>query len=106
MAILSSFTVNGLDETLHVKFSEHGIGYQSYQAGYNQYNQEILNSQSGLYNFSPDVTFLIIDIRNILGDFFHNAHSISNDERKKIAKEKINELENLVQTFKKNSKSL
>ncbi len=78
VAILSSFTVNGLDETLHVKFSEQGIGYQSYQAGYNQYNQEILNSESDLYSFSPDVTFLIIDIRNILRDSFHNAHGISN----------------------------
>tara|TARA_Y100001936_G_scaffold149484_1_gene145846 strand:+ start:10099 stop:11844 length:1746 start_codon:yes stop_codon:yes gene_type:complete len=105
VAILSSFTVNGLDETLHVKFSEQGIGYQSYQAGYNQYNQEILNSQSALYSFSPDVTFLIIDIRNILRDSFHNAHSISNDERKKIAKEKIDELKNLIQIFEKNSKS-
>ena len=105
VAILSSFTLNGLSETLHVKCSDLGIRYQSYMSGYNQYNQEILNSKSKLYNFSPDVTFLIIDVRNFFGNSFHSAHNISDDERKILAKEKINDLENLVQTFEKNSKS-
>ena len=105
VAILSSFTLNGLSETLHVKCSDLGIRYQSYMSGYNQYNQEILNSKSKLYNFSPDVTFLIIDVRNFLGNSFHSAHNMSDDERKILAKEKINDLENLVQTFEKNSKS-
>ena len=105
VAILSSFTLNGLSETLHVKCSDLGIRYQSYVSGYNQYNQEILNSKSKLYNFSPDVTFLIIDVRNFFGNSFHSAHKISDDERKILAKEKINELENLIQTFENNSKS-
>ena len=105
VAILSSFTLNGLSETLHVKCSDLGIRYQSYMSGYNQYNQEILNSKSKLYNFSPDVTFLIIDVRNFFGNSFHSAHNISDDERKVLAKEKINDLENLVKTFEKNSKS-
>ena len=105
VAILSSFTLNGLSETLHVKCSDLGIRYQSYLGGYNQYNQELLNSKSKLYNFSPDVTFLIIDIRNFFGNSFHSAHNMSNDERKILAKEKINELENLIQTFENNSKS-
>ena len=60
VAILSSFTLNGLNETLHVKCSELEIKYQSYVAGYNQYNQELLDSKSEYYKFSPDVTFLII----------------------------------------------
>ena len=65
VAILSSFTLNGLNEILHVKCSEIGIRYHSYIAGYNQYNQELLNSKSELYKFSPDITFLILDIRNL-----------------------------------------
>ena len=105
VAILSSFTLNGLSETLHVKCSDLEIRYQSYVSGYNQYNQEILNSKSKLYNFSPDVTFLIIDVRNFFGNSFHFAHNISDDERKILAKEKINELKNLIQTFENNSKS-
>ena len=105
VAILSSFTLNGLDETFHVKCSEIGIRYQSYVADYNQYNQEILNSKSDFYNFSPDVTFLILDIRSLLGDYFYFPYSISSAERKSLVKEKINELENLILQFKNNSSS-
>ncbi|MBC8305461.1 MAG: hypothetical protein H8E55_58070, partial [Pelagibacterales bacterium] len=95
VAVLSSFTINGLDEILHVRCSEIGINYQSYLAGYNQYNQEFLNPESDYYKFSPDITFLIIDIRSFLGDHFHYPYNISNNERKLLVKEKINHLENI-----------
>ena len=105
VGILSSFTLNGLNETLHVKCSELDIGYQSYVADYNQYNQEILNSNSNLYKFSPDITFLILDIRSFLGDYFYFPYSISSDERKSITKEKIAELENLISHFQNSTNS-
>jgi FkbH-like protein len=105
VAILSSFTLNGLDETIHVKCSELGIKYQSFVAGYNQYNQELLEPNSDYYNFSPDVTFLILDIRSFLGENFHNSHNISAQDRKSLAQEKISELENLVKNFENNSNS-
>ena len=105
VAILSSFTLNGLDETLRVKSSESGIGYQSYLAGYNQYNQEILDAQSDFVKFAPDITFLIIDIRRVLGEYFYYPYNISNNERKKIVNEKINELKNLIKTFENNLNS-
>ena len=68
VAIMPSFTLNGLDETLRVKCSELNIKCQSYVSGYNQYNQEFLNPESNLYTFSPDITFLLLDIRNFLGE--------------------------------------
>jgi len=59
LAILSSFTINGLEETLRVKCAQEKIECVSYVGGYNQYAQEILNKESNLYKFNPDVTFLI-----------------------------------------------
>ena len=105
VAILPSFTLNGLNETLHVKCSEIGIRYQSYVSNYNQYNQELLDSKSDYYRFSPDITFLIIDIRNFLGDYFYNSYDISDTDRKLLAKQKITEIENLVKNFQKHSSS-
>ena len=105
VAILSSFTLNGLNEILNVKCSEIGIHYKSYVSGYNQYNQELLNTQSDYYKFCPDITFLIIDIRNFLGENFHNSHSLSDDEKKLLVEEKINHLENMIQIFEKTSNS-
>ena len=105
VAILSSFTLNGLDEILHVKCSELKIRYQSYLAGYNQYNQEFLNAQSEYYKFSPDLTFLILDIRNFLGKDFHFAYKMSDDERKSLVTEKITHFENIITSFQKNLNS-
>ena len=105
VGILSSFTINGLGETLTVKCSELDIECKSYVAGYNQYNQEILDPKSKLYLSSPDITFLIIDIRTLLNELFHHPYSISSSDRKKIVKEKISELRNLVLQFKKNCSS-
>ena len=105
VAILSSFTLNGLSEILHVKSSELGIRYQSYLGGYNQYNQELLDSQSEYYKFSPDVTFLILDIRNFLGENFHFPYNISDNERKLLVSEKIKQIENIIKCFEKNLNS-
>ena len=99
VGILGSFTLNGLDECLKVKCSEQNIDYESYIGNYNQYNQEILNSESGLYKFEPDITFLIIDNRTILGDLFHNPYSVSDKKRREIVDEKFGEMKNLIEIF-------
>ena len=105
IAIMSSFTLNGLDETIRVMCSELDTRCHSYVSGYNQYNQELLNSQSNYYDFSPNITFLILDIRNFLGDTFHYPYDISDEERKLLVKEKTEQLENIISLFEKNTKS-
>jgi len=105
IAILSSFTLNGLAETLTVKCAEHKIGCTTYVSGYNQYNQEILNSKSKLHEFSPDIAFLILDSRSLLGDFFYFPYSISGSQRKEFIEKKIIEIHSLITAFKQQSKS-
>jgi len=105
VAILSNFTLNGLDETLRVKTSELGLNYHSYVSGYDQYNQEILNPKSDLYNFSPDITFLILSTRNFFGDFFHSSYNMSDLEKKSLLEEKLKQLKNLIEIFKQNTNS-
>jgi FkbH-like protein len=105
VAILSSFTINGLAESLKVKCFERKINSIVHVGGYNQYNQEIIDSTNELYKFSPDIAFLIIDTRSIFGDIFHYPYSISKTERQDFINNKINELLNLVNKFKENSNS-
>ena len=105
IAILGSFTLTGLDECLKVKSAESSITYKSYIAPYNQYNQEFFNQSSDFYKFEPDLTFLIIDIRSFFGEHFYFPYDISSDKRKSFVKNKINELENLIQQFKNNLNS-
>ena len=51
VAILSSFTINGLEESLRVKLHEKKIDCTTYVGGYNQFNQEILAVFSKSRNF-------------------------------------------------------
>ena len=103
IGILGSFTLNGLDECLKVKCSKLSIDYESYIGSYNQYNQEILDPESKLYEFDPDVTFLIIDNRTIFGDLFYYPYSISDKKRREILVEKFEEIRNLMELFQKKS---
>lgn len=105
IGVLCSFTINGLEETIRVKSVEKNIDCITYVGGYNQYNQEILNQESNLYKFSPDITFLIIDTRNILGDLFHFPYSISASERRNFVEKKFKEIQNLANAFTSRTKS-
>ena len=105
IGILCSFTINGLEETIRVKSAEKNIDCVTYVGGYNQYNQEILNQESNLYKFSPDITFLIMDTRNIFGDLFYLPYSVSASERKNFVEKKLKEIQNLANTFTSRTKS-
>jgi FkbH-like protein len=105
IALLSSFTINGLTETLQVKCSKKNISCKTYLGGYDQYAQEILSNNSKLYNFKPDLTFLFLDLDTFLGNFSFTPYSIENNFRKDHVKEIIDKIINLIKTFKINSNS-
>src|SRR5919202_7101893 len=94
VAILGSFTLNGLEETLRVKCAEKKIACITYVSGYDQYNQDILNTESELYKFSPDICFLILDIRSMLKNLFYSPYSISTAERREYIDKRVDELNN------------
>ena len=105
IGIIGSFTFNGLPEILQVKCHESKIKLTTFVGKYNQYNQEMLDSKSNLYQFEPHITFLLLDIRTILGDVYYFPYNLSEEERKTIVKEKFLEIKTLIDCFKKYSKS-
>ena len=105
IAILGSFTLNGLAETIQVKCAEKKIQCITYMGSYNQYNQEILNPASDLYKFKPDITLLFIDVRAAIKDLFHHPYSISQEERKQFVDTKTQEILNLAKKFSETTKS-
>jgi FkbH-like protein len=105
VAILSSFTIYGLEESLKVKCAERKLGCMTYSSPYNQYNQDILSSTSPLYEFSPNLTFMLIDTRTILSSLFYNPYSASVSERREYIDNRVKDLVNLVKKFTIKSKS-
>jgi len=103
IAVLSSFTTKGIEEVLTVKCFEQGTNAEVYCAPYNQYNQEILNPESGLYRFKPDLIILFIDSRTVLDHQYYNPYTISDDERRNRADAIVSNMKNLVSQIKDRS---
>ena len=105
ISILSSFTLNGIEEIFQVKCNEKNISCKTHLANYNQYNQEILDPNSDLYKSKSDLTFLILDTQNILEDLWYFPYSINDTQRENFIERKFNEIKNLISIFLKNSNS-
>jgi len=68
VAILSSFTANQLEQPLVVNSFTYGLKLQTYLAGFNQYEREIIDTSSQLYQFEPDVVILLLRIEDLIID--------------------------------------
>lgn len=105
IAILSSFNVGGIREALLVKCIQSGFYPEIYVGGYNQYNQEILDPSSGLYQSKPDLVILLVDTMTIAGESYFQPYSMTDDDRRQWVKSTLDATLSLVETVKKNSKA-
>ena len=105
IAFAGSFSLNGFEETIQVQCNDEKINCVTYNSPYNQFTQEILNENSNLYKFKPDIIFLLIDNRIILENSFYFSNINSENKNKKHIDEKINEIKNLIEVFTQKSQS-
>ena len=105
IALLPSFTANGIKEALSVKCSELGINAEFYIGGYNQYSQEILGAGGNLYNFEPDLVILFIDTKSVFGDNYLLPYNADESQRKSFVDEKLDEIKSLAEKLKSDSKA-
>ena len=70
MALLSSFTIDPLAIYLDVKSRLAQLHPEIYVAPFNQYQQEILDENSGLYAFKPDVIILAVQADVLVNENF------------------------------------
>ncbi|ONH55425.1 methoxymalonyl-ACP biosynthesis protein FkbH [Frankia sp. CcI49] len=60
VAVLGSYTTAQFSGLLPLAAARAGIAVAVYEAGYDQYQREILDSDSGLYRFRPDLVVLAV----------------------------------------------
>ena len=58
LAVTGSFTTTQLAQALTLAARQVGIAVETYESPYGQYEQEIINPRSPLYEFRPDVVLL------------------------------------------------
>jgi len=102
IAVLSSSTIKGLKEILFVKCYKLGIIPEIFIGGYNQYNQEILDNNSQLYKFKPDMVILFIDTKSLLGDMFFNYYGLSEEKKDNLLENKIIQIKSLLNKISQN----
>ncbi len=95
IAFLSSFTIEPLVDFVAVESAASGIVLDKYVGGYGQFNQQLLDPSSGLYEFSPEITFLIVEFDSLIND-----QDLADADQ--IAKKVISQMSSLVQAHKDN----
>jgi FkbH-like protein len=60
LAVLGSYTTSQLVDMLELVAANRGVDLDIYEAGYQQYMQEILDDRSGLWGFDPDFVLLAV----------------------------------------------
>jgi len=68
VAILRSYTVETIEPVLKLRLLLDGFRPSFWFGGYNQYVQEILNPESGLYRFRPDLVLMMIRLEEVMPD--------------------------------------
>jgi FkbH-like protein len=93
IAILSSFTVESIIPYLYVECCRTRLDPKIYISGYNLYQQEIIDPNSWLYKFDPDVLILAVRLQDINSGFY--------DSFLQLTEEKIeNDIHDIAETFR------
>jgi FkbH-like protein len=106
IALLTSFTTRGLREILGVKCAALNVLADIYVGQYNQYQQELLDEKSQLYQFKPDILFLFIDLQSLLGDAFFFPYQWNATQRHEWVNEHLKKLLSLIEIFKSRSSAM
>lgn len=81
LAMMGSFTLDPLADFLTVEAAAEGIELDVYRAPYNQISTEMLNLQSGLYTFAPEITLLAAEPQSLDRDPFAAADQLVSSAR-------------------------
>tara|TARA_Y100000310_G_scaffold345408_1_gene464655 strand:- start:7019 stop:8584 length:1566 start_codon:yes stop_codon:yes gene_type:complete len=104
IALLSNFTVKGLDGHLKNTAAQYDINIDVYNGEYGQWQQEILGEN--LYAFKPDMVYMIVDFEDIDSQIKVIEQLAMSSSAKIVVCNKVgtgSDNQNLIEQFKDNS---
>ncbi|MGG3891729.1 HAD-IIIC family phosphatase [Metabacillus fastidiosus] len=99
ISIVSNFTCASAAHYLRTFMIEHRLWPNIYLADFNQYFYELLNKNSHLYKFNPDVTICLLDEQIILNEL---SASWQIEDLDALVENKINEFKQLLHVYEEN----
>jgi len=103
VAVLSNFTLNGIDEALKANVFLNNIFIDVYSGNYGQWQQELMGNN--LYDFGPEIIFLILDRFGIDSDIYNSYHLMPEEEIESHFKNYLAEIYKLVDVAKEKTKA-
>lgn len=99
VAFIGSFTLNDIRDTFKISsLFDAEIDTKTFVGEYNQYAQELLNTESALFQFGPEMIFLLLEGHAVLGEAY-DAGTETPQEMKAIADSCCSLFEQLAQAF-------
>jgi len=84
LAILRSFTIEPIIETLTVRSFLEGFRLELFLSEFNQHQQEILDPASRLYRFKPDTVFLAVRLEELCQAICGGLGGLTTEERRRL----------------------
>ena len=106
IALLSSFTIEPLGIYLDIECRMLDLFPTLYLGGFNQFRQEIYEPNSEFYKFDAEITVLAVQLNDYIASLNEKFIELSLQEKEKLIEKVLNEINSLVNEFKKNSSGL
>ncbi|MFA9557770.1 HAD-IIIC family phosphatase [Evansella sp. AB-rgal1] len=97
IAIVSNFTCYSITNYLRVLMLEKNLWPTFYVANFNQYQYELVNEFSELYQYQPDITLCILDENILLSEL---PIAWNTEDIKEVASRKLEEIRGLLTIYK------
>lgn len=105
VAYLTNFTVDLLPTYVNVYAAAEGLCSHGYVGAYNQYFQEVLNEDGPLYEFSPDISFIALTLKQYQPKIFNSFLSLTVQEKEDLLENIVNHVEDVITTASKRLKT-
>ena len=106
LAIQGSFTVEPAAQLLRASAAVAGIDLILQVGGFNSYAQEMLDPESSLYRFAPDVVILAVQSRDIAPDLWVDFASLTAEQAVSAVARVSGEIRNCVEACRSRSSHL
>jgi FkbH-like protein len=106
VALLSSFTIDFLADVLIAQSFAEGVRIECQVAGFDQYRQEIINPQSALYSFAPDIVILAVEGGRWAPALYQDYLQQGMGREPEVVDAAVAEIKTLVDTFRKHSRAV
>ena len=103
VALLSSFSIEFVEDALWVRGFVEGLNIDIYRPGYDLYRQEILAPDSGLYRFEPDAVVWAVDGPRWAPALYDEFISGGRGAGEKVVADTLADISNLVRSFRAQS---